>query len=149
MRMRKKKNLDVRFAACAAVMVDDPRAQKGKWRTLFGNDFPLRLEIGCGKGRFILETAKKEPNINFIAIELEEGALITATEKAMRENLPNLRFISFDAAVLNEIFAPAELDLIYLNFSDPWKRNRQRKRRLTWRKFLDIYGEILQDDGAI
>ncbi len=149
MRMRKKKNLDVRFAQCASVMVEDPRAQRGAWKALFGNDNPIRLEIGCGKGRFILENARRNPDINFVAIEKEEGALIMATEKAVSEALPNLRFLSFDAAALNEIFAPQEVSLIYLNFSDPWPPNRQRKRRLTWRAFLAVYDEILSENGAI
>lgn len=149
MRMRKKKNLDVRLARCAAVMVDEPREQRGKWRALFGNDNPLHLEIGCGKGRFILEMARRNPEVNFVAIEREEGALIMATEQAMQRELPNLRFLSFDAAALGEIFAPGEVDLIYLNFSDPWPPNRQRKRRLTWRAFLAVYDEILSEDGAI
>ena len=147
--MRKKKNLDVRFARCASVMVEDPRAQRGAWKQLFGNENPIRLEIGCGKGRFILENARRNPEINFVAIEKEEGALIMATEKAVSEELPNLRFLSFDAAALNEIFAPCEISLIYLNFSDPWPPNRQRKRRLTWRSFLAVYDEILTEDGAI
>lgn len=149
MRMRKKKNLDVRLARCAPVMVDDPRTWRGRWNELFGNDHPIRLEIGCGKGRFILETARRNPDVNFVAIEREEGALIMATEKAMDAALPNLRFLSFDAAALGEIFAPGEVSLIYLNFSDPWPPNRQRKRRLTWRAFLAVYDQILSDDGAI
>lgn len=149
MRMRKKKNLDVRFERCAAVMAHDPREKRGKWRETFGNDNPIRLEIGCGKGRFILETARRNPDVNFVAIEKEEGALIMATEKAVAEQLPNLRFLSFDAAALEEIFAPGEIDLIYLNFSDPWPPNRQRKRRLTWRSFLEVYDHILTDTGAI
>ena len=149
MRMRKKKNLDVRLARCAPVMVDDPRTWRGRWNELFGNNHPIRLEIGCGKGRFILETARRNPDVNFVAIEREEGALIMATEKAMDAALPNLRFLSFDAAALGEIFAPGEVSLIYLNFSDPWPPNRQRKRRLTWRAFLAVYDQILSDDGAI
>ena len=149
MRMRKKKNLDVRLARCAPVMVDDPLTWRGRWNELFGNNHPIRLEIGCGKGRFILETARRNPDVNFVAIEREEGALIMATEKAMDAALPNLRFLSFDAAALGEIFAPGEVSLIYLNFSDPWPPNRQRKRRLTWRAFLAVYDQILSDDGAI
>lgn len=149
MRMRKKKNLDVRFERCAAVLVSDPAANRGRWRALFGNENPLHLEIGCGKGRFVLEMARRNPDVNFVAIEKEEGALIMATEKAVQEELPNLRFLSFDAAALGEIFAPGEVDLIYLNFSDPWPPNRQRKRRLTWRAFLAVYDEILTEEGAI
>lgn len=150
MRMRKKKNLDSRLAACAPVMAQNPTELRGKWREeAFGNGNPLHLEIGCGKGRFILESARRYPDVNFVAIEKEEGALIMATEQAMREELPNLKFLSFDAAALGEIFAPGEVDLIYLNFSDPWPPNRQRKRRLTWRAFLAVYDEILTEEGAI
>ena len=149
MRMRKKKNLDVRLARCAPVMVDDPRAWRGRWNELFGNDHPIRLEIGCGKGRFILETARRNPDVNFVAIEREEGALIMATEKAMDAALPNLRFLSFDAAALGEIFAPGEVSLIYLNFSDPWPKARHAKRRLTYRTFLEKYKAVLADNGRI
>ena len=149
MRMRKKKNLDARLAACAAVMAEDPAARRGAWRALFGNENPIHLEIGCGKGRFVIEMAKRHPEVNFVAIEREEGALIMATERAMELGLPNLRFLSFDAAALGEIFAPGEIDRIYLNFSDPWPPNRQRKRRLTYRAFLDVYNDILTEKGAL
>ena len=116
MRMRKKKNLDVRFAACADVMVFEPKQLRGKWRALFGNDNPLH---------------------------------IMAAERCEEHPLPNLRFVSFDAAELREVFAPAEVDRIYLNFSDPWPPNRQRKRRLTWRAYLEVYDEILRQQGDL
>ena len=149
MRLRKKKNLDVRFAACADVMVFEPKQLRGKWRALFGNDNPLHLEIGCGKGRFAIGMAELHPDINFIAVEREEGALIMAAERCEEHPLPNLRFVSFDAAELREVFAPAEVDRIYLNFSDPWPPNRQRKRRLTWRAYLEVYDEILRQQGDL
>jgi tRNA (guanine-N7-)-methyltransferase len=149
MRMRKKKNLGPRLARCAPVLVSGPQAYRGRWRELFGSDAPLRLEIGCGKGRFALETARREPGVNLVAVEREEGALVMAAEKAMEAQLPNLRFLSFDAAQLGDVFAPGEVDLIYLNFSDPWPPNRQRKRRLTWRAFLAVYDSILSEDGAL
>lgn len=149
MRMRKKKNLGPRLARCAPVLVSDPQAYRGRWRELFGSGAPLRLEIGCGKGRFALETARREPGMNLVAVEREEGALVMAAEKAMEAQLPNLRFLSFDAAQLGDVFAPGEVDLIYLNFSDPWPPNRQRKRRLTWRAFLAVYDSILSEDGAL
>ncbi len=149
MRMRKKKNLGPRLARCAPVLVSGPQAYRGRWRELFGSGAPLRLEIGCGKGRFALETARREPGVNLVAVEREEGALVMAAEKAMEAQLPNLRFLSFDAAQLGDVFAPGEVDLIYLNFSDPWPPNRQRKRRLTWRAFLAVYDIILSEDGAL
>jgi tRNA (guanine-N7-)-methyltransferase len=147
--MRKKKNLDVRFAACGAVLAEDPAGRRGSWRAYFGNENPLHLEIGCGKGRFVLEMARRFPEVNFLAIEKEEGALIMATEKAVAAGLPNLKFLSFDAAALPLIFADGEIDRIYLNFSDPWPPNRQRKRRLTWRAFLEVYDRILARMGDI
>ena len=119
MRMRKKKNLDVRFAACADVMAFEPKEKRGKWRALFGNDNPIHLEIGCGKGRFAIGMAEQHPDVNFIAAELRE------------------------------VFAPGEVDRIYLNFSDPWPPNRQRKRRLTWRAYLEVYDEILRQQGDL
>ena len=149
MRMRKKKNLDSRLAACAAVMADQPQTLRGRWRAQFGNENPIHLEIGCGKGRFILEMAKRYPDINFIAVEREEGALVMATEQAMRDKLPNLRFLSFDAAALEQIFAPGEVERIYLNFSDPWPKARHWKRRLTSTVFLGRYEKILKEGGIL
>ena len=88
MRMRKKKNLDVRFAACADVMAFEPKEKRGKWRALFGNDNPIHLEIGCGKGRFAIGMAEQHPDVNFIAVEREEGALIMAAERCQQQPLP-------------------------------------------------------------
>lgn len=149
MRMRKKKNLDSRLANCAPVLVADPENHKGHWRALFKNNNPLHLEIGCGKGRFIVETARRNPDINYVAIEREQGALVMATEKAMALELPNLQFLDFDAAGLTDIFADGEVDRIYLNFSDPWPPNRQRKRRLTHSLFLALYDCILSKNGQV
>lgn len=149
MRMRKKKNLDVRFAACADVMAFEPKEKRGKWRALFGNDNPIHLEIGCGKGRFAIGMAEQHPDVNFIAVEREEGALIMAAERCQQQPLPNLRFVSFDAAELREVFAPGEVDRIYLNFSDPWPKDRHAKRRLESRQFLARYNQILKKDGTI
>ena len=149
MRMRKKKNLDVRFAACADVMVFEPKQLRGKWRALFGNDNPIHLEIGCGKGRFAIGMAEQHPDVNFIAVEREEGALIMAAERCQQQPLPNLRFVSFDAAELREVFAPGEVDRIYLNFSDPWPKSRHAKRRLTSRQFFARYDAILKPDGRL
>lgn len=149
MRMRKKKNLEGRFAACAAVMAFSPQQNRGNWRALFGNEAPLHVEIGCGKGRFAMGMAEKQPDVNFLAIEREEGALIMAAEQALLAPLPNLRFASFDAAELREVFAPGEVDRLYLNFSDPWPPNRQRKRRLLYRSFLEVYDNILAQQGAL
>lgn len=149
MRMRKKKNLSTRLENCSSVIVTEPQALRGKWRERFGNDHPLYLEIGCGKGRFILESARRNPDINYLAIEREEGALIIAAEKAVENPPPNLLFLDFDASQLTDIFADGEIDRIYLNFSDPWPPNRQRKRRLTHSNFLSLYDCILAKYGQL
>lgn len=149
MRMRKKKNLDTRLGNCSAVIAAEPEKLRGQWRERFGNDHPLFLEIGCGKGRFILESARRNPDINYLAIEREQGALIIATERAMEMKLPNLLFLDVDAAKLTDIFSDGEIDRIYLNFSDPWPPNRQRKRRLTHSNFLSLYDCVLAKYGQI
>ena len=149
MRMRRKKNIESRLERCRPLMVDQPQQQRGQWARLFQNDHPIHIEIGCGKGRFILETARRHPEINYLAIEREQNVLVLAMEKTRDNPLPNLRFLDFDAARLNEAFAPGEIQRIYLNFSDPWPPNKQAKRRLTHHNFLLQYNEVLCDDGEI
>ena len=149
MRMRKKKNLDVRFAACADVMAFEPKEKRGKWRALFGNDNPIHLEIGCGKGKFTVETAALEPDVLFVAVERVQEALVLAMEKALSMGLRNVYFLSIDAAKLEEYFAPGEVDLIYLNFCDPWPRKKNAKRRLTFHTFLKSYQRVLRLNGEI
>ena len=148
MRMRKKKNQDTRFAACAPVLLAEPQTHKGRWQELTGGR-PLHLEIGCGKGKFITETAMQNPDIYYVAVERVEGALLMAMEKAMRLELGNLRFISMDAAALAEVFAAGEAERIYLNFSDPWPPKKQWKRRLTHRNMLAVYERFLTPGGEI
>lgn len=146
--MRKKPNLDKRLAKCEVVMPSLPEELRGKWKETFGFN-RICIEIGCGKGRFITETAKREPGTFFIGIEREPGALVMAMEKAMMQEIPNVRFLDIDAARLCEIFEKGEIDGIYLNFSDPWPRKKQAKRRLTHRDFLAKYDEVLGKDGFI
>ena len=146
--MRKKPNLDKRLAKCCVVMPESPESLRGKWKETFGYD-KICIEIGCGKGRFITETAKKDPNTLFIGIERESGALVMAMEKTIEQDIKNIRFLDVDAALLCEIFEKGEVDGIYLNFSDPWPRKKQAKRRLTHRDFLAKYDEVLCDDGFV
>lgn len=149
MRMRKKKNIDKRIANCEDVMVFNPTEYKGKWLEYFDNENPIYIEIGCGKGRFILEHARRHPDINYIAIEREESALIIATEKALNMELNNLVFLSFDALKLNEIFNENEINRVYLNFSDPWPQRKHENRRLTHSIFLKSYDSVLSPYGQI
>ena len=149
MRMRKKKNLDVRFAACADVMVFEPKQLRGKWRALFGNDNPLHLEIGCGKGRFTHGTAAAEPDVLFIAIEMVPDAMVVAMERCVNDGLTNVFFVDANADQLPQFFAPGEVDRIYVNFCDPWPSKRHAKRRLTHGNFLKLYRQVLKMGGQI
>ena len=122
---------------------------KGKWQQIFEKSQPLHIEIGMGKGGFINEMARKYPEINFIGIELYDSVLLRALEKLDQKPLPNLRLLHANAADLKDIFAKEEISKIYLNFSDPWPKNRHEKRRLTHENFLKIYQEILKKEEKI
>lgn len=124
---------------------------KGKWKTVFQNDHPIYIEIGMGKGDFIIENAKRYPNINFIGIEKFPSVLVGAVKKLDDDQLqlPNLKLMKEDAISLNEVFEDNEIDRIYLNFSDPWPKKRHAKRRLTSHCFLPIYQKILKNQGQL
>lgn len=149
MRMRKKKNLTPRMEQCGSLLIENPASHRGNWRALFSDDCSLRLEIGCGKGRFTCETAAANPDVLFVALERVADAMIIAMERARSMGLNNVFFIDADAANLSEYFAPDEVDMIYLNFSDPWPSNRHASRRLTHTNFLMRYRKVLQDGGEI
>lgn len=149
MRMRRKKNLEPRTAQCQAAHITEPQALRGQWSGRFGRPAPLWLEIGCGKGRFALQMARKYPQINFVAVERDPSALLLAMEAAVKENLPNLLFLNWDAAQLDQVFAPEEAERVFLNFSDPWPPKNRAKRRLTHRNFLAVYDRFLKPGGAI
>ena len=120
------------------------------FKTLFNNDNPNHIEIGMGKGNFIIEMAKTNPNINFIGIEKYSSVILQATKKLDKlELIPNLRLINMDAEKLLDKFNSHSIDLIYLNFSDPWPKKRQAKRRLTHENFLKVYDVLLKDKGEI
>ena len=130
-------------------VVHEPETMKGKWRETFGNDHPVYVEIGMGKGRFLMDMARLYPEINFIGIEKYSSVLLRAVQKLEEEELPNVRLIRMDAEDLENVFAQGELDRIYLNFSDPWPKDRHAKRRLESRQFLARYDQILKKDGTI
>ena len=149
MRMRKKPNLVPRMQACEQVWIREPAAYQGRWRDLMPEAKELRLEIGCGKGKFTVETAKAEPDILIIALEKVPDAMVMAMEYAIREDLHNVYFIDADAEILMDLFEDGEVDRIYLNFCDPWPRNKSAKHRLTYRTFLEKYRVILKEGGEI
>lgn len=130
-------------------VVHEPEKQKGEWNSVFGNDHPLHVEIGMGKGRFISELARLHPDINYIGIEKYSSVLLRAIEKQSELQYPNLKFIRMDAETITEVFAPGEVERIYLNFSDPWPKDRHARRRLTSRQFLERYDQFLKPEGWI
>jgi len=129
--------------------INEPEEMKGKWKEYFHNSNPIHLEIGTGKGQFILQLAALHPEINYVGIEKYSSVLLRALEKQDEAELPNLIFIRGDAEKITEYFEEGEAARIYLNFSDPWPKKRYAKRRLTSREFLARYNVILQQDGDI
>jgi tRNA (guanine-N7-)-methyltransferase len=130
--------------------INEPSSMKGRWKDFFGNNHPIHIEVGMGKGRFITELALQNPDINYIGIEKYSSVLIRALEKM--ENLPeisNLVFIRMDAETICEVFDKDEIEKIYLNFSDPWPKDRHAKRRLTSKEFFGRYDKFLIPEGMV
>ncbi|MCM1568856.1 MAG: tRNA (guanosine(46)-N7)-methyltransferase TrmB [Roseburia sp.] len=121
----------------------------GTWHEIFGNQNPIQIEIGMGKGKFIHTMAKEHPAINYVGIEKYSSVLLRAIQKMEQDQLPNLKFIRMDAEDITGVFAKGEVDRIYLNFSDPWPKDRHAKRRLPSREFLARYDVILKRDGKL
>ncbi|MBQ4531019.1 MAG: tRNA (guanosine(46)-N7)-methyltransferase TrmB [Lachnospiraceae bacterium] len=148
MRLRNIKGADEVIAANEFV-IKNPKEYKGKWNTLFQNENPIHIEIGMGKGQFIMELAKQNPNINYIGVERYSSVLLRALQKHEETELSNLYFLCIDAATVEEIFELGEIAKIYLNFSDPWPKDRHSKRRLTSKEFLARYDKVLKKDGKL
>lgn len=160
MRMRRKKNLDERLAACKEVMLymqcqnehaDEPLSEEffADSRKTFGNDNPLYLEIGCGKGGFAIEFARQNPDINLIAVEKTPNVLVTGMEEQMNLRLPNLKFCMGQAEYLEHLFHDGTIDRIFLNFSCPFPKKRYAMHRLTHARFLAIYHKIMKPNAEI
>ena len=130
-------------------IVQDPASCRGKWRERFGNDHPVHLEIGTGKGKFINQLAIENPDINYVGIEKYSSVLIRALDKLDESQAQNLLFIRGDAELICEYFGEEEVDRIYLNFSDPWPKDRHAKRRLPSKEFLRRFSVILSKEGTI
>lgn len=150
MRLRHVKNAFEDLANDTKYFVLNPKDYHGKWTLeVFKNNNPIHIEIGCGKGQFMMGLAKHFPDINFIAIEKYDSVLVRCLEKVSQDDIPNLKLVLLDALMLKEVFDKGEVEEIYLNFSDPWPKTRHAKRRLTSYIYLDIYRNILASDGAI
>ncbi|TDM04574.1 tRNA (guanosine(46)-N7)-methyltransferase TrmB [Macrococcus carouselicus] len=148
MRMRNKPWAED-FLLAHAEIVSIDEARKGQMREWFNNDRPIHIEVGSGMGRFITEMAKAHPDINYIGIERDKNVMIRIVEKAVEQQISNLRLLTLDAEHLADYFSPGEVDRVYLNFSDPWPKTRHAKRRLTHENFLKLYEIILKEDGEV
>ncbi|TWT12490.1 tRNA (guanosine(46)-N7)-methyltransferase TrmB [Planomicrobium sp. CPCC 101079] len=133
------------------IVIPEPEKVKGKWQEVFGNDRPLHIEAGTGKGRFIVGMAKMNPDINYIGIELFDSVIVSALELVLAEEggIPNLRLLKVNAKNIESYFEKGEVDRLYLNFSDPWPKSRHAKRRLTHETFLRLYETVLPENGEI
>ena len=132
-------------------VIQTPAEQKGRWAERFGNQNPIHIEVGMGKGQFLTEMALIHPDVNYVGIERYTSVLYRALQKRaeLTEELPNLLYLCIDAQELPDIFAPGEVEKVYLNFSDPWPKERHAKRRLTSREFLARYQKILPAGGIV
>ncbi len=135
--------------AASPYVIQNPSGKKGCWKDVFGNENPIEIEIGMGKGRFIMELAALHPNINYVGIERYPSVLLRGLQKRAELELNNIYFMCVDAKNLAEIYAPGEVEKIYLNFSDPWPKDRHEKRRLTSEDFMAVYNQILRPDGVV
>lgn len=149
MRYRKKHGMEEKLISYKNIFISDYKAHKGSWSTVFGNDNPIHIEIGCGRGKFITTLAQNNININYIAIEKLDGIIIDTVKKIDEKELKNVRAICMDVFEIEEVFDKEELERVYLNFSDPWPKKRHFKRRLTYRGFLEKYTNVLKSYGEI
>ena len=149
MRMRRKKHREERIDACSELLIQDIDKTNADIKDFFGNDNPVRLEIGCGKGKFILETAQNNLDTNFIAVEKCSDVLVLALEKVKNAGLTNVRFVEGNVNLLSELDSPTKFEVIYINFCDPWQKSGYAKRRLTHANYLSMYERLLIKGGAV
>lgn len=149
MRVRNRKGASDLLANHPQYVISNPEECKGRWSEIFGNDNPIHIEVGSGKGRFVTGMAALHPDINYIGIDIQMTVLSYALDRVVEAGLPNIKLLQVDGSSLTNYFSDAEINRLYLNFSDPWPKKRHEKRRLTYRTFLDTYKAILPAQGEI
>jgi tRNA (guanine-N7-)-methyltransferase len=149
MRVRNKPWAPELIEAHPEKIVEKGQEFKGKWNSRFQKEQPIFIEVGTGKGQFIINMAKKYPQYNFIGIEIQKTVIAIALKNALEEDIPNLQFLYADGAELTDYFEDGEVSKVYLNFSDPWPKTRHEKRRLTFKSFLKVYQQILIEHGVV
>ncbi|WP_312095662.1 tRNA (guanosine(46)-N7)-methyltransferase TrmB [Niallia sp.] len=149
MRLRHKPWAKDKLSAYPQYVIQNPEDWKGKWDQAFSQKGPIHIEIGTGKGRFITEMAKANPSINYIGVELQESVIVSALDRLIEAEVPNLKLMNINAEKLMDYFDKREIARVYLNFSDPWPKTRHEKRRLTYKIFLASYESVLGNQGEI
>jgi len=149
MRVRNRKGATELLEAHPQYVMLNPADAKGRWQEIFGNDHPIHVEVGSGKGAFVSGMAKANPEINYIGIDIQKSVLSYALDKVLATDVPNIKLLWVDGSDLTDYFEEGEIDRLYLNFSDPWPKKRHEKRRLTYQSFLATYQQILPENGEI
>jgi len=149
MRVRNRKGATELLEAHPQYVILNPADAKGRWREIFGNDHPIHVEVGSGKGAFVSGMAKANPKINYIGIDIQKSVLSYALDKVLATDVSNIKLLWVDGSDLTDYFEEGEIDRLYLNFSDPWPKKRHEKRRLTYQSFLATYQQILPENGEI
>ena len=149
MRVRNRKGATELLEAHPQYVILNPVDAKGRWQEIFGNDHPIHIEVGSGKGAFVSGMAKANPEINYIGIDIQKSVLSYALDKVLATSVPNIKLLWVDGSDLTDYFEEGEIDRLYLNFSDPWPKKRHEKRRLTYQSFLATYQQVLPENGEI
>jgi tRNA (guanine-N7-)-methyltransferase len=149
MRLRNKPWAKDKLQQYSNYVIQEPESFRGNWGEPFGKSQPLHIEIGTGKGQFITGMAKANPDINYIGIELQESVIVSALDRLIEAELPNVKLMNVNGAELAKYFESGDVSRVYLNFSDPWPKPRHEKRRLTFKSFLEVYESILVKNGEI
>jgi len=149
MRVRNRKGATELLEAHPQYVILNPADAKCRWQEIFGNDHPIHVEVGSGKGAFVSGMAKANPDINYIGIDIQKSVLSYALDKVLATDVPNIKLLWVDGSDLTDYFEDGEIDRLYLNFSDPWPKKRHEKRRLTYQSFLATYQQILPENGEI
>lgn len=149
MRVRKRKGAEKHLQEHSEYVILEPEKVRGNWQSVFGNNNPIHIEVGSGKGAFITGMALQNPDINYIGIDIQVSVLSYALDKVIESQAPNVRLLLVDGSSLTNYFNDGEISLLYLNFSDPWPKTKHEKRRLTYKSFLDTYRQILPENGEI
>ncbi|QLB49502.1 tRNA (guanosine(46)-N7)-methyltransferase TrmB [Streptococcus sanguinis] len=149
MRVRNRKGATELLEAHPQYVILNPADAKGRWQEIFGNNHPIHVEVGSGKGAFVSGMAKANPEINYIGIDIQKSVLSYALDKVLATDVPNIKLLWVDGSDLTDYFEEGEIDRLYLNFSDPWPKKRHEKRRLTYQSFLATYQQILPENGEV